>query len=121
MKKIFIKTYGCALNQSDSELMAGFLTKSGRYEITDNMDESDLVIINSCTVKKKAETKFLADVRKINKPKLLAGCVVQAEIDINKFMKYSFIGTNDLNKITEAVDEILKGHIFQAEFTRLDF
>ena len=50
MTKIHIKTYGCSLNLSDSELMAGILEKKG-YDIVDSEDEADLVIINSCTVK----------------------------------------------------------------------
>lgn len=113
MKKIFIKTYGCALNQSDSELMAGLLEKSGKYKIVSSIKESDLVIINSCTVKQKAETHFLKDIKKIKQMKILAGCVPQAELDKKKFKDYSIIGTSQLTKVVEVADETLKGNVIQ--------
>lgn len=48
--KVFVKTYGCSHNISDSEYMAGLLAEYG-YIITDNMDEADACLLNSCTVK----------------------------------------------------------------------
>ena len=71
MKKVFIKTYGCSFNVSDSENMAGLLEESGRYKLAQSEKDADIVIINSCTVKNSAESKFLRDVRKINKPKII--------------------------------------------------
>ncbi|MFH0876500.1 MAG: tRNA (N(6)-L-threonylcarbamoyladenosine(37)-C(2))-methylthiotransferase [archaeon] len=111
MKKIFIKTYGCSLNQADSEVMAGLLAESKRYKIIDNANDADIVIINSCTVKNKSEIHFLSDIRKIKKPKVLAGCVPQAERDKKRFSCYSIIGTNDIGKIVEACDDTLCGKI----------
>ena len=57
MTAIFIKTYGCTLNQSDSEVMAGLL-KNAQFEIVDNLEDAFVVIINTCTVKGPAENKF---------------------------------------------------------------
>jgi threonylcarbamoyladenosine tRNA methylthiotransferase CDKAL1 len=115
MKKVFIKTYGCSFNQADSENMAGLLNKSD-YVIVDNVDDADLIIINSCTVKNKAENKFwrdIKDIKKLNKPLIMAGCVPQAEKEKSKFGGYSVIGTNQINNVVEVVDETLKGNTVQ--------
>ncbi|MEM4397918.1 MAG: hypothetical protein QW757_04840, partial [Candidatus Woesearchaeota archaeon] len=97
-KKVFIKTYGCSFNVADSENMAGLLKEQG-YDIVENEKEADLVIINSCTVKNNAETKFWRDVKNIKKPKILAGCVPQAETDKSKFKGFSVLGTNQITKV----------------------
>ncbi|MFH2021212.1 MAG: tRNA (N(6)-L-threonylcarbamoyladenosine(37)-C(2))-methylthiotransferase [archaeon] len=110
MKKIFIKTYGCSFNQSDSEIMAGLLEHSGRYMIVINEKKADLVIINSCTVKTKAESKFWKDIRDIKKPKILAGCVPQADPFNTKLSDFSVIGTNSLTSIVDVADETLAGN-----------
>ena len=113
MKRIFIKTYGCSFNTADSEVMAGLLKESGRYDIVNSEQKADIVVINSCTVKTKAESKFWKDVRQIKKTKILAGCVPQSEKDLNKFKGYSVVGTNQINKIVEVVDETIKGYTIQ--------
>jgi threonylcarbamoyladenosine tRNA methylthiotransferase CDKAL1 len=115
MKKIFIKTYGCSFNQADSENMAGLLDKSG-YELVDNEEKADMIIVNSCTVKNKAENKFwrdISDIKKLKKPVIMAGCVPQAEKDKSKFGGYSVIGTNQINNVVEVVDETFSGNIVQ--------
>ncbi|MEM3374635.1 MAG: tRNA (N(6)-L-threonylcarbamoyladenosine(37)-C(2))-methylthiotransferase [Candidatus Woesearchaeota archaeon] len=111
-KKVFIKTYGCSFNVADSENMAGLLKESG-YKIVDNEKDADLVIINSCTVKNNAETKFWRDVKNIKKPKILAGCVPQAETDKTKFSGFSVIGTNQITKVVEVTNQTLSGNVVQ--------
>ncbi len=113
MKKVFIKTYGCSFNFADSENMAGLLKKSGRYSLVKSENEADIIIINSCTVKNSAETKFWRDVRNIKKTKILAGCVPQAEKDKSKFYGYSVIGTNQINNVVHVIDETLAGNTVQ--------
>jgi len=113
MKKILIKTYGCSFNQADSENMAGLLKKSGKYKLVTSEKEADLVIINSCTVKNNAETKFWRDVKNIKKLKIFAGCVPQAEKDKNKFMDYSIIGTNQITNVVHVVEETFAGNTVQ--------
>jgi threonylcarbamoyladenosine tRNA methylthiotransferase CDKAL1 len=120
MKKVFIKTYGCSFNQADSENMAGLLEDSGRYKTVDNEEEADLVVINSCTVKNKSETKFWKDVRQINKTKILAGCVPQASVNRSSFEKFTVVGTSQIDSIVEAADGALSGtrkHFMKKEHT----
>ena len=72
--KIFIKTYGCSHNVSDSEVMAGVL-KEAHFEIAETEEEANLVLINSCTVKNKSENnffKYLNEVKEKRKPIVVA-------------------------------------------------
>ncbi|MBN1503387.1 tRNA (N(6)-L-threonylcarbamoyladenosine(37)-C(2))-methylthiotransferase [Candidatus Woesearchaeota archaeon] len=111
MKQVFIKTYGCAVNQSDSEVMAGLLTHSGRYKIVDALNQADIVIVNSCTVKQSSERKFLKYLGAIrDKLVILAGCVPQAETDKKRYHGYSIIGTSQITKVTHVLDEAIKSN-----------
>ena len=56
MLKVYIETYGCQMNVADSETVASILSKSG-YEIVDNMQFADIVLINTCSVRENAETR----------------------------------------------------------------
>lgn len=57
---IYLKTWGCAHNSSDSEYMAGQLAAYG-YKLTEDKSEADLWLLNSCTVKNPAEDHFRYD------------------------------------------------------------
>ncbi|MEK6450133.1 MULTISPECIES: tRNA (N6-isopentenyl adenosine(37)-C2)-methylthiotransferase MiaB [Myroides] len=53
-KKLFIESYGCQMNFSDSEIVASILSEEG-YNTTDNLEEADLVLVNTCSIRDKAE------------------------------------------------------------------
>ena len=55
--KVYIETYGCAVNQADSEIMAGIIKKRG-YELVNNPDDAYVIIINTCTVKTPTENNL---------------------------------------------------------------
>ena len=110
-EKIFIRTFGCSLNQSDSEQMAGLLTKAG-FTITQKIEDADLIIFNSCTVKSPAENALFKELKRWkDKHLVIAGCIPQT--DKNKLKEYSLIGTKNFHQITEVVQETLKGNIIQ--------
>ena len=70
-KRFYIESYGCAMNFSDSEIVASILTKEG-YGATKNPEEADLVLINTCSIREKAEKtvrKRLTEFRKAKKRK----------------------------------------------------
>jgi tRNA-2-methylthio-N6-dimethylallyladenosine synthase len=76
-KKLYVESYGCAMNFSDSEVVASILTKDG-YTTTRNVEEADLILINTCSIRDNAEVrvrKRLTDFRKHKKtnPKLVVG------------------------------------------------
>ena len=107
--KIYIKTYGCSANQSNSEIMAGLLKKEG-YELTD-FENSDLVIINTCTVKLPTEMKILnklKELSKTNKKIIISGCMPLVQLkEIRKTCpKASIIGLNieDIIKIVKKIE-----------------
>ena len=53
-KKLFIESYGCQMNFSDSEIVASILNEQG-YNTTQNLEEADLVLVNTCSIRDKAE------------------------------------------------------------------
>lgn len=113
MTKIYIKTYGCALNQSDSELMAGLLKKAD-FEIVNTPESADIIIINSCTVKGPTETNFfnyLEKIKDLNKQIIIAGCIPQT--DPEKVKGCSLIGTSQITRIVEIVEETINGNIVE--------
>ncbi len=89
-KKLYIKTYGCQMNVYDSVRMADVMRPLG-YVTQDNADDADLVILNTCHIREKAEEKVYSDLGRILKQKKLkkekgermliavGGCVGQAE------------------------------------------
>ena len=91
MKKLFIKTHGCQMNFYDSERMADLLKPHG-YQIDDNAEDADIIIINTCHIREKAVEKTyselgrIRDQVKLRKEKTgkksivaVAGCVAQAQ------------------------------------------
>jgi tRNA-2-methylthio-N6-dimethylallyladenosine synthase len=76
-RKVYIESYGCQMNFSDSEIVASILTKNG-YETTRNENEADLIFINTCSIREKAETTVRNRLNSFNSlkkknPKLLIG------------------------------------------------
>jgi len=66
--KAYIRTYGCQMNEYDSEIIAGIL-KSADIGITDNPEEADVILLNGCAVRENAETRVLAHVSEMAKYK----------------------------------------------------
>lgn len=108
--KIFLKTYGCQANISDSELIAGILTKSDyNYKLVDSESEADLILVNSCSVKNSTQSKILDYIKKYYFKKKIAvgGCLPKALDLRQRFPKLiSIFDTNSLFK----VPQILKEH-----------
>src|ERR1700677_1155697 len=89
-KKLYIKTYGCQMNVYDSARMADVMAPHG-YVLSENVEDADLVVLNTCHIREKSEEKVYSDLGRIRKLQsikeqsggrmLLAvgGCVGQAE------------------------------------------
>ncbi len=88
VKKLFIKTYGCQMNVYDSERMAEAMGADG-YVLTDTAEDADMVLLNTCHIREKANEKLYSDLGRLKplkqaKPGMkigVAGCVAQAEGD----------------------------------------
>ncbi|XP_049777963.1 threonylcarbamoyladenosine tRNA methylthiotransferase isoform X1 [Schistocerca cancellata] len=109
---IYLKTWGCTHNSSDSEYMAGQLAAYG-YHLTDNKMEADLWLLNSCTVKSPAEDHFRNEIeagQKLGKHIVVAGCVPQGAPKSDFLSGLSVIGVQQIDRVVEVVEETLKGH-----------
>lgn len=111
----YIETFGCQMNERDSEIMAQLL--ADRYCFTSVMDHADLVVINTCSIRDKAEQKafsLLGRLRKLkkDKPHLLiavAGCVAQVQgSEIRQRMPHVdvVIGPQHIYELPEMLDAV---------------
>ncbi|RZJ26725.1 MAG: tRNA (N6-isopentenyl adenosine(37)-C2)-methylthiotransferase MiaB [Haliea sp.] len=84
-KKVFIKTFGCQMNEYDSDKMSDVLHAAEGYEPTSNVDEADLILFNTCSVREKAQEKVFSDLGRIKHLKKkgvligVGGCVASQE------------------------------------------
>ncbi|MBK5206018.1 MAG: tRNA (N6-isopentenyl adenosine(37)-C2)-methylthiotransferase MiaB [Polaromonas sp.] len=84
-KKVFIKTFGCQMNEYDSDKMSDVLHAAQGYEPTQNMDEADLILFNTCSVREKAQEKVFSDLGRVKHLKAkgvligVGGCVASQE------------------------------------------
>jgi tRNA-2-methylthio-N6-dimethylallyladenosine synthase len=91
-RKLFIESYGCAMNFSDSEIVASILAKEG-FNTTQNLEEADLVLVNTCSIRDKAEQTVRKRLEKYNavkriNPKMKVGVLgCMAERLKNKFLE----------------------------------
>ena len=110
--RIFFRTFGCSHNVSDSEFMMGLLVKFG-YTMVNSLDESDLCVFNSCTVKnpsQDAAVNLVARAEKLGKKIVVTGCVPQADQSIPIFERASLVGVSSIGSIVTVVEETLKGN-----------
>jgi tRNA-2-methylthio-N6-dimethylallyladenosine synthase len=89
-KKLFIKTHGCQMNEYDSDRMADLLGESHGYEMTTNENEADVILLNTCSIREKAQEKVFHQLGrwkklKDKKPDLkigVGGCVASQEGEV---------------------------------------
>lgn len=118
-KKLYIKTMGCQMNEYDSDKMADVLRVSHGYELTKIPEEADLLLVNTCSIREKAQEKVFSELGrwrpwKEKKPGLLigvGGCVASQEGEgISKrapFVDMVF-GPQTLHRLPQMVDEVRK-------------
>jgi tRNA-2-methylthio-N6-dimethylallyladenosine synthase len=114
-KKLFVQTHGCQMNEYDSARMADLLGESHGLELTDNADEADVLLLNTCSIREKAQEKVFHQLGrwkplKLAKPDLIigvGGCVASQEgADIGKrapFVDLIF-GPQTLHRLPEMID-----------------
>jgi|TARA_B100001964_G_scaffold245773_1_gene335885 MiaB-like tRNA modifying enzyme len=118
MTNIYIQTHGCSANFAESEAMTGLLTKA-KFNIVDNMENSDVNIINICTVKGNATA--LKEIRKFteqfpDKKLIVAGCITKDIIpQVRKINQEAcLVNTHNIHRIVEAIEESLQGNVLEA-------
>ncbi|MES2633064.1 MAG: tRNA (N6-isopentenyl adenosine(37)-C2)-methylthiotransferase MiaB [Pseudomonadota bacterium] len=84
-KKVFIKTFGCQMNEYDSDKMADVMNAAQGYEPTQDIEQADLILFNTCSVREKAQEKVFSDLGRVKHLKAkgvligVGGCVASQE------------------------------------------
>lgn len=119
-KKYFVKTYGCQMNEHDSEVISAIL-EDMKFTKTDDYEDADLIILNTCAIRENAHNKtfgMLGRIKHLKQEKSnlmvgLAGCMSQEEsvvneiIDKYKWMDFVF-GTHNIHKLPDILKEHTK-------------
>ena len=114
MKKVYLETFGCQMNVSDSERVATSLISKG-FEVTEHQESADVVLLNTCSVRERAEHKLYTRVGQIRnsgkkKPVVgVLGCVAQLEGEtlFEKIAGVDFvIGTKAVGRVSNAIDAV---------------
>jgi len=120
MLSAYIKTYGCQMNEYDSEVMAGLLKEEG-YHLIDNPEGADIILLNSCYVREKVKHKVYSRLGELGKlkeknPHLilgLCGCLVQREpeeiIQRMPFLDF-LLGPFSFHKLPEVINNVRENH-----------
>ncbi|HLT92033.1 MAG TPA: tRNA (N6-isopentenyl adenosine(37)-C2)-methylthiotransferase MiaB [Woeseiaceae bacterium] len=115
--KLYIKTYGCQMNEYDSDKMADVLRASHGYELTTVPEEADLLLVNTCSIREKAQEKVFSELGrwralKEERPEVLigvGGCVASQEGE-NISRRAPFVdlvfGPQTLHRLPEMVDAV---------------
>lgn len=116
-RKFYIRTYGCQMNEHDTEVMAGIFLGLG-YEPTDSVEDANVILLNTCAIRENAENKVFGELGhlkhlKREKPDLLlgvCGCMSQEESVVNKILKtYNQVdmifGTHNIHRLPHILQE----------------
>ncbi|MBR1733925.1 MAG: tRNA (N6-isopentenyl adenosine(37)-C2)-methylthiotransferase MiaB [Alphaproteobacteria bacterium] len=120
--KFFIKNYGCQMNLYDSEIMTDILSTAG-YIMCDNVDEADILLFNTCSIREKADEKLFSDLGRAKSIKfkkqdlgkecliIVCGCVAQAKAStIFERVPYvdAVLGPQEIGNIAIVVNSLLE-------------
>ncbi len=119
MAKYHIITFGCQMNERDSEYIAGTLEAMG-YENTESLEDADLIFLNTCTIREKAENKAMSLLGKLRKNKeenpdliiAVSGCLSQEEGKAKRIASRLshvdlIVGTHNLHEISAMLKKVL--------------
>jgi tRNA-2-methylthio-N6-dimethylallyladenosine synthase len=122
-KKVFIKTFGCQMNVRDSEVICGLLQKAG-YKISSTDQDADIIIFNTCSVRKHAEDRVWSLIGSYKGSKIigLVGCMAQnyQEQAFQRDPSVSFVvGPQDIHKLAVIIEKVLRGQSASGDSPRL--
>lgn len=115
LKSFFVRTYGCQMNELDSEIMIGLLENRGLVR-TEDENNADLLLFNTCSIRDLAERKVMGKLGKLgyslkNNPIIgVTGCMANAKKDslFQKLPHIDFVlGTNNIHELNNVLDEVL--------------
>ena len=116
-RKFFVRTYGCQGNLRDGEVIEGILSIL-KYEKTENLEDADIIILNTCAIRENAEKKVFGEIGLLKKLKqknpdlifAICGCMVQQKHIVEKIIKNSdhvdlIFGTHNIYRLPELLKE----------------
>ena len=114
--KLYIKTFGCQMNEYDSQKTVEILQDKKDMEVTANVEDADIILLNTCSIREKAEDKVYSELGRLNKLKIknpnikigVGGCVATQEgSNITKRAPYVDLiyGPQTLHKVSDLLDE----------------
>lgn len=115
LKTFYVRTYGCQMNELDSEIMAGMLSQRGLMQV-EKEEEADLLIFNTCSIRDLAERKVMGKVGRLGRTPLsrsvigITGCMANAKKEtlFKKLPHIDFVlGTNNIHDLNNVLDEVL--------------
>lgn len=124
-KTFYIRTYGCQMNENDTEIMVGQLENRGLSRVLEE-EHADLLIFNTCSIRDLAERKVMGKLGKIgNSPKKnsiigVTGCMANAKKEslFHKLPHIDFVlGTNNIHELNQVLDDVL---VSQRQVVRTD-
>ncbi|MFH1182075.1 MAG: tRNA (N(6)-L-threonylcarbamoyladenosine(37)-C(2))-methylthiotransferase [Candidatus Woesearchaeota archaeon] len=106
--KVYIETYGCSANYNDSEILAGIASK--KHKIANGIEEADAIIVNTCSVKGRTESRIRFRLSRISalfpgKRLVIAGCMAEAQKQMLKklFPNAAFLGPHKLDRVIDVL------------------
>ncbi|MFA4932853.1 MAG: tRNA (N6-isopentenyl adenosine(37)-C2)-methylthiotransferase MiaB [Candidatus Omnitrophota bacterium] len=124
MKKVFIRTFGCQMNVRDSEIIGGLLKKAG-YKISADDKDAEIIIFNTCSVRKHAEDRVWSLIGSYKGSKIigLVGCMAQSYRDkaFERDENISFVvGPQDIHKLPEILEKFPGNSLFERRILEVD-
>ncbi len=125
-RKVFIKTFGCQMNEYDSDKMADVLGAAQGYEPTQDVEEADLILFNTCSVREKAQEKVFSDLGRVKHLKEkgvligVGGCVASQEgAEIIKRAPYVDVvfGPQTLHRLPELLNQRVRQALPQVDIS----
>jgi len=116
-RKLYVETYGCQMNFADTEIVNGIMGKNG-YDITENIDDSAIILINTCSIREMAEARVLQRLTEIKKykkknPKLVVGIIgcmaerLKRDLITKKGVVDLVLGPDEYRKLPSLIDNLI--------------
>lgn len=116
-KKLYVETYGCQMNFADTEIVNGIMKKNG-YDITENIDDSAIILLNTCSVREMAEARVLQRLTEIkkykkNNPNLVVGIIgcmaerMKRDLITKKGVVDLVLGPDEYRRLPSLIDNLI--------------
>lgn len=113
MTHVFIRTFGCSLNRSDTEFMEGMLLEEG-FSLADRAENAEVIVVNTCAVKQPTETKvlrYIEEAKATGRTVVAAGCMAKALP--SRLRGIALVGPDNIYEIGQVIEEAMHANILR--------